>query len=128
MAFTATLPVIVFLFQHAGICTVSTLRQYSSFKKTILHHICQTKYTENSLENREFLNNGLLETRAEEGAGGEGGVTRVYRPYWCVLPQRVWFLIRFGMKTDIDLVWNQVWLSRKLRECMNVFIVSITNE
>lgn len=31
MAFTTTLPVIVFLFQLAVVCTVSTLRQYSSF-------------------------------------------------------------------------------------------------
>lgn len=33
MAFTATLPVIVFLFQLAVVCTVSTLQQYSSLKK-----------------------------------------------------------------------------------------------
>ena len=26
------------------------------------------------------------------------------------------------------LVWNRVWFSRELRECMNVFIVSIPNE
>ena len=26
------------------------------------------------------------------------------------------------------LVWNRVWLSRELRECMNEFIVSIPNE
>ena len=26
------------------------------------------------------------------------------------------------------LVWNQVWFSRKLRECMNLFIVYIPNE
>ena len=26
------------------------------------------------------------------------------------------------------LVWNQVWFSRELRECMNIFIVSIPNE
>ena len=26
------------------------------------------------------------------------------------------------------LVWNQVWFSRKLRECMNLFIVLIPNE
>ena len=26
------------------------------------------------------------------------------------------------------LVWNQLWFSRKLRECMNLFIVLIPNE
>ena len=26
------------------------------------------------------------------------------------------------------LIWNQVWFSRELRECMNIFIVSIPNE
>ena len=26
------------------------------------------------------------------------------------------------------LVWNQVWFSRELRECMGIFIVSIPNE
>ena len=37
------------------------------------------------------------------------------------------FLHRFCLKTGIHfahLVWNRVWFSRKLRECMNVFIVS----
>ena len=33
MAFTATLPVIAFVFQIAVLCSVSTLQQYSSFKK-----------------------------------------------------------------------------------------------
>ena len=40
-------------------------------------------------------------------------------------PQRVWFLLHFGLKTGIDfahsiLVWDRVLLSRKLREWMNV--------
>ena len=26
------------------------------------------------------------------------------------------------------LVWNRVWFSRELRQCMNVFILSIPNE
>ena len=40
------------------------------------------------------------------------------------------FLRRFGLKTGIDfaiLVWNWVCFSRKLQECMNVFVVSIAN-
>ena len=43
------------------------------------------------------------------------------------MPQRMGFLHRFGLKTGIDfahLVWNRVWFSRKLREYMNVFVVS----
>ena len=35
-------------------------------------------------------------------------------------PQRVWFLSL--------LVWNWLWFSRELRECMDVVIVSIPNE
>ena len=35
----------------------------------------------------------------------------------------------FGLKTGIHiLVWNRVWVSRELRESMNVVIVSIPNE
>ena len=40
----------------------------------------------------------------------------------------------FGLKfkkqvyTLAILVWNRVWFSRELRECMNVFIVSIRSE
>ena len=62
-------------------------------------------------------------------------------PYRYVPPQKVWFLRRYGLKTGIDLayfglekgtdlahfglesVW--VWISKKLRECMNLFVVSI---
>ena len=62
MAFTATVPVIVFLFQLAVVCTVSTLRQYSSFKK--LYNISSA--TQNTLrivwKMKNSCNNGLLET------------------------------------------------------------------
>ena len=63
--------------------------------------------------------------------GGVGGVTSLYKPYRFVLPQRVWILDLFGQKTGKDfpiLVWNRVWFSGELRECTNVFIVSIPNE
>ena len=33
---------------------------------------------------------------------------------------------RFGLKTGIDLAY-QVWFSRELRECTNVFIISVSN-
>ena len=26
------------------------------------------------------------------------------------------------------MVWNRVWVSRELRECMNVFIITVPNE
>ena len=44
---------------------------------------------------------------------------------------------RPGLKMGVDfrrvyilpiLVWNWVWFSRELRECMNIFVVSIPNE
>ena len=34
--------------------------------------------------------------------GGGGGGTSLYQLYRYVLPQRVWFLSRFGLKTGID--------------------------
>ena len=43
-------------------------------------------------------------------------------------PQTVWVLGLFGLKTGIHFAHfgrNQVWLPWELRECMNVFIVSI---
>ena len=51
--------------------------------------------------------------------------------YKLVPPHRIGFLRRFGLKTGIHFahfVWNRVWFLRELRECMNVFIVSIPNE
>ena len=38
------------------------------------------------------------------------------------------FLVWKGVNTLPILVWNRVWFSRELRECMKVFIVSIPNE
>ena len=33
---------------------------------------------------------------------------------------------RFGLKTSLDFAYR-VWFSRELRECMNVFIISVSN-
>ena len=55
----------------------------------------------------------------------------VHKLYRYVTPQRVGFLRRFGLKTGIDFVHFDLKLgfgSRELRECMNVFIVSVPNE
>ena len=61
-------------------------------------------------------------------SGRGGGGSPLYKLYRYVLPHQVGFLRRFGQKmghTLPILVWNQVCFSRELRECMNVFIVSI---
>ena len=42
-------------------------------------------------------------------------------------PHRVGFLRRFGLKTGVHFAHFGL-VSRELRECMNVFIVSIPNE
>ena len=60
-----------------------------------------------------------------------GGGTLLYKPYRYVPPHRVGFLPRFGVKTDIHFAHfglESGMVSRELRECMNVFIVSIPNE
>ena len=63
--------------------------------------------------------------------GGGGVVTPLYKPYRYVLPHRVGFCAVLVWKR-VDafpiLVWNWVWFSRGLRECMNVFVVSIPSE
>ena len=62
---------------------------------------------------------------------GGGGGTLLYKPYRYVPPHRVGFLPRFGVKTDIHFAHfglESGMVSRELRECMNVFIVSIPNE
>ena len=67
---------------------------------------------------------------SQRGAFPAGG-TPLYKLYRYVPPGRVRYLRRFGLKTGIVLpilIWNRVWFSRELRECMNVFIVSIPNE
>ena len=61
-----------------------------------------------------------------------GGGTPLYKPYIYVPPQMVGFLCRCGLKKGIlytlpILVWNRVRFSRELRDCMNVFILSIPN-
>ena len=56
------------------------------------------------------------------------GGTPLHKPYRYVPPPRVGFLGLFGLKTGRYilpiLVWNQVWFSRELWECVDVFIVS----
>ena len=61
-------------------------------------------------------------------AGGRGGGGGRYSFYICAA-HRAGFLRRFGLKKGIQalpiLLWNRIWFLRELRECMNVFIVSI---
>ena len=63
---------------------------------------------------------------------GEGGTTLYKLPvYRYVPPRRVGFLRRLGLKTSIQFVLfglESGMVLRELRECMNVFIVSIPNE
>ena len=64
------------------------------------------------------------------GAGG-GGVFPYIGLIGMCCPHRIGFLHSFDLKRAYTwpiLVWNWVWFSRELRECMNVFIVSIPNE
>ena len=59
------------------------------------------------------------------------GGTPLYKLYRYVPPHRVGFLRRFGLKTGIHFAHfglESGMVSEGLRECMNVFIVSITNE
>ena len=60
-----------------------------------------------------------------------GGGTPLYTRYSYVSLHRVGFLRRFGLKTGIDFAHfglESDMVSGELRECMNVFIVSIPNE
>ena len=60
-----------------------------------------------------------------------GGGTPLYKPYGSVPFQRVGFLRRFYLKTGrnrLFRVWNRLWFSRELRECMNVFIFLTRNQ
>ena len=61
------------------------------------------------------------------GGGGEGTpLYKLHLIYRYVPPHR-----RFGLKRVYALpilVCNRFWFSRELRECMNVFIVSIPKE
>ena len=59
------------------------------------------------------------------------GGTLLHLPYRYVPPQSVWFIRRFGVKTGIDFTYfglSSVMVFREIRECMNVFVVSISNE
>ena len=59
------------------------------------------------------------------------GRTPLNKSYRYVSPQRVWFLRLFGLKTGTFCpFWSGIGygFSRKQRECMNVFVVSILNE
>ena len=49
-----------------------------------------------------------------------GGSTPLYKPYRYVPPHRLGFLGRFGLKTGM--------VFEGTTECMNVFVVSISNE
>ena len=65
------------------------------------------------------------------GVRGGGGVFPYIGHIGMCCPYRIGFLHRFDLKRAYTwpiLVWNWVWFSRELRECMNVFIVSIPNE
>ena len=65
------------------------------------------------------------------GGRGGGGVFPYIGHIGMCRPYRIGFLHRFDLKRAYTwpiLVWNWVWFSRELRECMNVFIVSIPNE
>lgn len=47
------------------------------------------------------------------------------------LPQRTWFLRRFGLKTVVDFAYfglNSVLVFEGIRECLDVFVVSTLNE
>ena len=54
------------------------------------------------------------------------GGTPLYKPYRYVPPQRVGVFAPFWSENGYTLcllVWNLVWFSRELRECLNLFIV-----
>ena len=58
------------------------------------------------------------------------GGTPLYKPYRYVPPQRIGFSRRFGLRTGIGFAHFGLELgmvSRKTRECINVFVISIPN-
>ena len=81
---------------------------------------------------RRFFINVKDNNSSRPGGGGEE--TPVYKLYRYVPPHRpigqgfCAVLVWTGVYTSPILVLNRVWFSRELRECMNVFIVSIPNE
>ena len=73
---------------------------------------------------------GVAEIIVDSLPGGGGG-TSLHLPYRYVPPQSVWFMRRFGVKMGIDFTYfglSSVMVFREIRECMNVFVVSISNE
>ena len=63
-----------------------------------------------------------IKNHSRDGGGG----TPLFKPYKYVPPQRVGFAT--VLVCVLILIWNQVWFSRALRQCLDVFIVSIPNE
>lgn len=61
-----------------------------------------------------------------------GGGTPLHLRYRYVPPQSVWLLRRLiGLKTCMDFTYfglSSGMVFREIRECMNVFVVSISNE
>ena len=60
-----------------------------------------------------------------------GEVTPLNKPYSYVLPHRVGFLCRFGLKTGTHFAHfglESGMVFEGTTECMNIFIVSIPNE
>ena len=66
------------------------------------------------------------------GGGGGGGGTPLYMEYRYTPPQRVWFFAPLWSENGYRLCpfWSRyrVRVSKELRECMRVFVVSIPNE
>ena len=74
---------------------------------------------------------GVAEIIVDSLPGAGAGGTPLHLAYRYVPPQSVWFLRRFGVKTGIDFTYfglSSVMVFRDIRECMNVFVVSISNE
>ena len=74
---------------------------------------------------------GVAEIIVDSLLGAEGGGTPLHLAYRYVPLQSVWFLRRFGVKTGIDFTYfglSSGMIFREIRECMNVFVVSISNE
>ena len=74
---------------------------------------------------------GVAEIIVDSLPGAGGGGTPIHLPCRYVPPERVWLLRRFGLKAGIDFTYfglSSGMIFREIRECMNVFVVSISNE
>ena len=64
--------------------------------------------------------------------GGEGGELLPYISHIGIYASKGVILAPFWSEKGHRLcpfyVWNRVWFLRELRECMNVFIVSVADE